>query len=103
MIPETLTEIGRKLRKAVDRRQFGDVTPRLNELCRMADECAAGLPEADPLRRELAAWMLETIEWIRLMLVTQRQIWSGELARLPRIGRYLDQTESRSPDVCVDL
>jgi hypothetical protein len=103
MIPETLKEIERDLKKAVTLHRFVDVPSRLDDLRGMVDKCIASLPEGDPMRRELLGWVLETVEWAHLMTVTQRQIWSSQLTRLPRIGRYLDRTDSRFPDVCVDL
>jgi hypothetical protein len=103
MIPETLKEIENDLRKAVTLRRFEDVPSRLDDLRGMADKCIASLPESDPLRRELLGWVIEAVEWAHLMTVTQRQIWSGQLTRLPGIGRYLDRTDSRLPDVCLDL
>jgi hypothetical protein len=69
----------------------------------MSDTHTAGLSKGDPVHHELAAWMLAIIEWLRVRIVIQRHIWSDDLARLPQVGRYLDQSDTRPPDVCVDL
>ena len=103
MIPETLKESENDLRRAVTLRRFVEVPSLVDHLRGMTDICIGDLPEGDPLRLELLGWVLETIEWAHLMTVTQRQIWSSQLARLPGIGRYLDRTASRLPAVCVDL
>jgi hypothetical protein len=108
MIPDRLRAIESDLRKAVARRQYGSVTTRLEEIRRIADEYFAELPAGDPLRREIAHWVLDTIEWARLMVTTQRQALSNELARLPRIAtytasRYQGHIGRRTSAVCVDL
>ena len=103
MIPERLRVNEREIRRAVVRRQYRDMTGQLEALRRMADQHILELPEGAPLRLEIAEWMLATIKWARLMLATQRQAWSGELERLPKIGRYLDPTNRRPPGVCLDL
>jgi len=103
MIPERLRASERELRKTIARRHYGDLPKRLAELRRDAEEHLGQLPTRDPLRLEIAGWVLTTIRWARLMTLTQRQMWSGELTRLPCIGRYVDRPDNRRPDVCVDL
>ena len=104
MIPERLRANERELRKAIARRQYGDLPQRLAELRRDTDEQLGRLPARDPLRLEIAGWALTTIRWAQVMTLTQRQLWSGRaLARLPCLGRYLDRPDNRRPDVCVDL
>ena len=103
MIPERLRADEREIRAAVVTRRFGDLSLRLAELRRNADENLADLPAGDPHRQEIVGWVLTVIRWAHLMTVTQRQVRCGQLTRLPRIGRYLDRADSRRPDVCVDL
>jgi len=108
MIPEPLRAIESDLRKAGARRQYNGLAARLEEIRRVADEYFAELPDGDPLRLEIAHWVLDTIEWARLMVTTQRQGLSNELARLPGIatytvGRYQDHIGHRLPTVCIDL
>lgn len=108
MIPDRLRAIEIDLRKAASRRQYTSVSARLDELRRVADEYFADLPAVHPLRLEIAHWVLDTLEWARLMVTAQRQTLSNEFQRLPRVatytaGRYLDGAASRSPVVCFDL
>jgi len=103
MIPERLRANERELRKAIARRQYGDLPQRLAELRRDTDIHLGRLPAGDPLRLEIAGWALTTIRWAQLMTLTQRQLWSEDLTRLPCVGRYLDRPDNRRPDVCVDL
>jgi len=107
MIPNQLRAIESDLRKAVARRQYSSVTTSIEEMRRVADEYFVELPAGHPLRLEIAHWVLDTIEWARLMVTTQRQALSNELERLPRIAtytasRYQDHI-GRNPAVCVDL
>jgi hypothetical protein len=93
MIPEPLLEHGRRLRRAVERRQYGDL-PELMESMRLI---------ANQHRRpEVAKWMRGTIEWARLMVMAQRQVWADELDCLPMVSRYLARTDTPT-GVCVDL
>jgi hypothetical protein len=94
MIPEILQENERQLRKDIERRQYGDLPRRLEEIRRIACEHR---------RPEVAAWVQGTIEWARLMIVTQRQVWADELDRLPMVNRYLERSPSPLPAVCIDL
>jgi hypothetical protein len=103
MIPEQLRANGRELRRAIARRQYGDLPRKLEELRGIAEEHLADLPVGDALRQEIVAWTLGTIEWARLMVATQRQVWSEELALLPKVGRYLDDSDRRTRTMCLDL
>ena|SRR6185312_6028528 len=102
MIPAELQARDRELRDAIARREYDDLDALLERLRRAADENIQRTN--DPVaRREIARWMLDTIEWARLMLTTQRQRWAEELRALPRVGRFLAGTAAASSDVCVDL
>lgn len=102
MIPAELKDRGRELREAIARREYDGLGERLEGLRVAADENIRRTN--DPVvRREIAAWVLETIEWARLMLTTQRQRWAEELAALPRVDRFLAGAAAVSSDVCVDL
>lgn len=93
---------GRELREAIARGEFDNLDSLLERLRIAADEsihCA----DDSVARREIARWMLGTIEWARLMLATQRQRCAEELEALPRIDRFLAGTGAASSDVCVDL
>ena len=108
MIPERLRVIESDLRKVIARRQYSGLSARLGELRRIADEYLGEVPSGHPLRLEIAHWVLDTVEWARLMVTTQRQALSNELERLPRIAtytasRYQDHIGRRNPSVCVDL
>jgi hypothetical protein len=102
MIPEQLKARDRELRDAIARREYDGLGELLEGLQLAADEAVrgAGDPEA---RREIAGWMLSTIDWARLMITTQRQRWAEELGTLPRVDRFLAGTAGASSDVCVDL
>ena len=103
MIPEELKINEHELRKSIARRQYDSLPGHMDDLRRMADQHISGLSTADPLRHQIAAWMLATIEWARLMVVAQRQGCSDELDRLPKVGYYLDRRTSREPRFCMDL
>jgi hypothetical protein len=103
MIPERLRTSEQEIRRSVARRQYAELPRRLDDLHRIADELIAGLPGSDPLRLEIIGFVLATIEWARLMLATQREVWSGQLGLLPRVGRYLDRPDCRTQAMCVDL
>jgi hypothetical protein len=101
MIPGQLQARDRELREAVARREYGGLDELLEGLRVAADENIQRTN--DPAaRREIAGWMLATIEWARLMVTTQRQRWADELEALPRVDRFLAGTAEVS-DVCVDL
>jgi hypothetical protein len=104
MIPEILREKERALRRAVERRAYDGLRQQLEAFRAIADTHIAALPAGDPRRTEIASWMLATVEWASLMLTTQRQIWSGELARLPLVGKYASGRPCQTkPSVCLDL
>ena len=108
MIPERLRAIERDLRKAGGRREYSSLTALLKDIRRVADEYFAELPAGHPLRLEIAHWVLDTIEWARLMVTTQRQVLVNEAERLPKIatytaGRYQNHIGHRPSTVCIDL
>ena len=108
MIPEELIRKELEIRKAIARSQYRDLPRQLEDLRLIADEHIAALSKDDPLRREITSWTLTVFEWSRLMVATQRQIWSGKLERLPGIsrytqGRYLDHPDRQTVRVCLDL
>ncbi len=88
MLPDRLRGKEQEIRKAVARRQYGDLPRKLEDLQRAAAEHMAELPANDSRRLEVIGSVRNTIEWARLMLITQRQIWSAELQRLPLIVTY---------------
>jgi hypothetical protein len=94
MIPEPLLEYERRLRGAVERRQYSDL-PKLFEDMRLI---------ADRHRRpDVANWMHGIIDWARRMVITQRQIWDDELGSLAIVNRYLERSLQTPPGVCLDL
>jgi hypothetical protein len=102
MISAQLKARDRELRDAIARGEYDNLDSLLDRLRVAADEnihCANDLAA----RREIARWMLSTIEWARLMLSTQRQRWAEELEALPRVDRFLAGAAVASSDVCVDL
>jgi hypothetical protein len=102
MIPAQLKARDRELRDAIARREYGGLEGLLERLRVAADESIHRTN--DPVaRREIARWMLATIEWARLMLTAQRQRWTEELEALPRVDRFLAGTAVEPSDVCVDL
>ncbi len=102
MIPAELRVRERELRDAIARGEFDNLDSLLGGLRLAADAGVQGTD--DPVaRREIAGWMLGTIEWARLMIAAQRQRWADELETLPRVDRFLAGTNAESGDVCVDL
>jgi hypothetical protein len=102
MISAQLRVRERELRDAIARGEYDGLDGLLERLRLAADESIRRTN--DPAaRREIAGWMLGTIEWARLMLTTQRQRWAEELEALPRVDRFLAGTAAASSDVCVDL
>lgn len=102
MIPEQLKARDRELREAIARGEFDGLDNLLENLRAAADDSIHRTD--DPVaRREIARWMLGTIEWARLMLTTQRQRWAEEMEALPRVDRFLAGAVDSSSDVCVDL
>jgi hypothetical protein len=94
MIPVPLLEHEHRLRRAVERCQYRDL-PRLLEDMRLI---------ADQHRQpDVAKWVRGTINWARLMVITQRQIWADELDCLPLVSRYLECSTEPPPGVCIDL
>lgn len=93
----------RRLRRAVTRRQYDALIPLLMDLRRTADEHAATLAERDPLRRMIARWAIDLIEWARVMLASQRQNLTSEMACLPLVTRYLDISGQHAGGVSIDL
>jgi len=102
-VPERLQASERELRRAIARRQYGDLPRKLKDLHRIVDEDIADLPACDPRRQEIVRWMLATIKWAKVMLATQRQICLGRLKLLPKVGRYLDDSDRRARNMCIDL
>jgi hypothetical protein len=102
MISLQLKAHERRLREAIARREYDDLEKLLAGLQQAADENIHDTN--DPAaRREIARWMLATIEWSRLMVTTQRQRWSEEMEALPRVDRFLAGTAPPASDVCIDL
>lgn len=101
-IPAPLKARDRALRDAIARRDYDGVDDLLGALRLAADE-SIGRETDLSARREIARWMLATIEWARLMLTTQRQRWAEELEALPRVDRFLAGADTPASDVCVDL
>jgi hypothetical protein len=102
-LPERLQASERELRRAIARRQYGDLPRKLKDLRRIVDDHIANLAAGDPDRREIVGWALATTKWAQLMLTTQRQIWLGELKLLPKVGRYLDESDRPARSMCLDL
>ncbi len=102
-VSEQLQASERELRWAISRHQYTDVPRKMNDLRRIVDEDIADLPEWDPHRQEIISWMLAIIKWAQLMLITQRQICLGQLKVLPKVGRYLDDTDRSTRTMCLDL
>ena len=102
MISAQLRARDRKIRDAIARAEYDGLDELLANLRLAADE---GMQRTDDpaARREIARWMLGTIEWARLMLSTQRTRWAEELDALPRVDRFLAGAVVESSDVCVDL
>jgi hypothetical protein len=94
MIPEPLLEYEHRLRRAVERRQYGDLPGLLAEMRLIADQHR---------RPDVAKWMRGTIGWARLMVIAQRQFWADELDCLPMVSRYLAQSMEPPTGVCLDL
>jgi hypothetical protein len=94
MIPEPLIEHERRLRSAIERRQYGDLPKLLEDMRLIADQHR---------KPDVANWMRATIDWARLMVITQRQMWADELDRLPMVSRYLDRGMKTPSGVCLDL
>ena len=94
MIPVPLLEHERRLRRAIERRQYGDLPKVLEDMRLIADQ------HRQP---ETAKWMRGTINWARLMAITQRQIWADELDCLPMVSRYLEHSLETPSGVCLDL
>jgi hypothetical protein len=102
MIPEQLQTRERELRDAIARCEYDGLGELLEGLRVATDEVICGANDLN-VRREIAGWMLATIDWARLMVATQRQRWVEELGTLPRVDRFLAGTAGASSDVCVDL
>ena len=94
MIPEPLLEYERRLRGAVERRQYGDLPKLLEDMRLIAHQHR---------RPDVAKWMRGTIDWARLMVIAQRQIWADELDCLPMVSRYLERCLETPAGVCLDL
>jgi len=94
MIPEPLLEHERRLRRAVERRQYGDLPKLLEDMRLIADQYR---------RPDVAKWMLSAINWARLMVIAQRQIWADESDSLAMVSRYLARSTETPSGVCLDL
>jgi len=94
MIPEPLLEHEQRLRRAVERRQYGDLPKLLEDMRLIADQHR---------RPDVAKWMRGTISWARLMVIAQRKTWADELDCLPMVSRYLDRGTGTPAGVCLDL
>jgi hypothetical protein len=94
MIPEPLLQHEHRLRRVVERRQYAELPRLLEEMRLIADQHR---------RPEVAKWMRGTINWARLMVSTQRQIWANELDRLPMLSRYLERSSEIPSGFCLDL
>lgn len=108
MIPDDLRKKEQQIRNAIARVQYKDVLQQIELLRRSADEHIAALEPGDVVRLQIAAWMLDTMKWGRLMLATQRQVCASNLERLPRIsqytqGRYLDHAGPLVKALNIDL
>jgi len=102
MIPAQLKARECNVREAIARSEYAGLDDLLEKL-RVAADASIRCANDPAARREIASWMLATIEWARLMIATQRQRWAEELEALPRVDRFLAGTAGSSSDVCVDF
>jgi hypothetical protein len=94
MIPAALLGKEREFRRAVERRQYRELTPLLDQMRLIAQQ------HPGP---EVAEWMQATIRWATIMVTVQRQNWADELGRLPLVSRYLERGQDSLPGICLDL
>ena len=93
----------RELRSSIARGQYGLLPAQMDDIRQATERHISGLAPTDPARHQIASRILETMEWVRLMVLAQRQGYLDQLDRLPNVGLYLDRHITQETSFSVDL
>ena len=103
MIPRAIATAEQELRRAIERRQTGDISRCLAAYGEAARNHFESLRSDDPMRIQMFEQVLSVLEWARLMIQTQRSIWAEELRALDRMDRFLGAEPSGGPRLRLDF
>lgn len=86
---ESLSTIGKELRRAVETLQYAEVQRQVLAFCEAAEAHARALPPGDPRIGEIAAITQELLQWTRTMVQASRAVIVLQLRQLGQVKRYI--------------
>jgi hypothetical protein len=89
VIPSSILDAERELRRVIERRQAGDISQCLAAYGETADLQLKSLRRDDPVRRQIFESVLYVLGWAKLMLHTRRSTLAENLRALQRTHRFL--------------
>lgn len=103
MIPSSILNAERELRRAIERRQSGAIPQCLLALREIAGNQLKSFGPGDPVRVQTCQRVLSLLEWSRLMLQTQRARLAEDLRLLGKTDRFLAAKMSDVSRLRLDL
>jgi hypothetical protein len=89
VIPTSITVAEQNLRRAIERRQVGDVAKYFAAYAQVAEYQFKLLCPSDPIRLQISERVLSVLAWTTLMLHTQRAILADDLRAMQRANNFL--------------
>jgi hypothetical protein len=103
VIPSPMVKAETELRRAVERRQEGDISKYIAAYGEIAGTHVNSLLPGDPIRLQICERVLSVLKWARLTLLTRRASLAGDLLRLRKADRFLGAKLSAGPRFHLDL
>jgi hypothetical protein len=103
VIPSSIVKAESDLRRAVERRQEGDISKCIAAYGELARNQVQSLLPGDPIRLEISEHVISVLEWARLMLQTRRASLAEDLRLLRTADRFLGAELSAAPRFRLDL
>ncbi len=93
-LPRDLPGCEENLRRALASGHIEEAHLALSAYYAACDECLASLDLSDPVRREILAQALKTLEWSTAMVKVFRSRCLDEFSRVLKLGAYLGAVKS---------
>lgn len=86
---DSLSQIEKSLRRAVEAQQYAEVQRLVLSFCEAAEAHARALPPGDTRIREIAALTQEVLEWTRTMVQAGRACLVLQLRQILQVKCYM--------------
>jgi hypothetical protein len=103
VIPSPIVEAESELRRAIERRQEGDISKCIAAYGEIAANQVKSLQQGDPIRLPILERVLRVLEWARLMIQTRRASQAEDLRLLRKVGRFLSAKPNADARFRLDL